>query len=254
MTVSRQDIEDGLRELGLATGDAVEVHSSLSSFGHVDGGAATVVDALMGVVGESGTIVMSAYRLSRPLPLTDDDRARGVGFKLRILPEDSNERTGMGVIVEEFQRRSRVVCGHGLFRVCAWGKDAGAYAKEEYNRLVDVDGYALLLGVPMHRCSSLHVADHVPLPDKLQQYLAVPEEVSCAYPADIYFGYHEPPGLPFVRAGEEADRRGLIRRHRIGSAECVLFKAKAVVAILEELRRTKPFWLMGLEELLQAPS
>ena len=86
MTISRQDIEDGLRQLGLTTGDAVEVHSSLSSFGYVDGGAATVVDALMGVIGESGTIVMSAYPLSCPLPLADEDRARGVDLKLRILP------------------------------------------------------------------------------------------------------------------------------------------------------------------------
>ena len=249
MTVTRQDITDGLRALGLVEGDAVEVHSSLSSFGQVDGGAATVVDALMEVVGEAGTLVMSAYPLSRPLPLTEDDRARGVSWKMRILADDSEERTAMGSIVEEFRRRPGAVCGRGIHRVCAWGRDAEAHAKQGYQRLVDVDGVALLLGVPIHRCSSLHLADRVPLPAKLEEYFAVPEAISRTYPPDICFGYHDPPGGPFVKAGREADRRGLIRRARIGSAECASFKVTPVVAILEELRRTRPFWLMGLEHL-----
>jgi len=33
--VTQRDIEDGLQKLGLGRGDAVEVHSSLSSFGIV---------------------------------------------------------------------------------------------------------------------------------------------------------------------------------------------------------------------------
>lgn len=35
------------RKIGLQEGMSVEVHSSLSSFGFVDGGADTVIDALM---------------------------------------------------------------------------------------------------------------------------------------------------------------------------------------------------------------
>jgi len=50
--LTQKDIKVGLRQLGLGRGDAVEVHSSLSSFGWVEGGAPTVVDALMNVVGE----------------------------------------------------------------------------------------------------------------------------------------------------------------------------------------------------------
>jgi len=249
MTVTRENIEESLRELGLAQGHAVEVHSSLSSFGRVEGGAAAVVDALMDVVSQQGTLIMSAYPLSRPLPVTEEDRARGVTWKLRILPEDSTERTAMGVIVEEFLKRPGAVCGQGLHRVCAWGSDARAYAERGYQQLVEVDGFALLLGVPIHRCSSLHLADRVPLPAKLTQHFGVPEEVRRAYPPDICFGYHEPPGGLFIKAGEEADRRGLIRHCRIGLAECMLFRAKPVVAILEDFRRSRPFWLTGLDEL-----
>jgi len=40
----------------------------------------------------------------------------------------------------------------------------------------------------------------------------------------------------------------LIKRHRIGRAECMLFKAKAVVGIYEEALRADPFDLFGVEK------
>ena len=54
-TVTKQDIVNALAELGVKPGDLLEVHSSLSSFGHVEGGAAAVVEALMEAVTEEGT-------------------------------------------------------------------------------------------------------------------------------------------------------------------------------------------------------
>ena len=46
--INRELIETGLRDLGLAAGDVVILHSSLSSLGRVDGGAETVVNAFLG--------------------------------------------------------------------------------------------------------------------------------------------------------------------------------------------------------------
>ena len=86
--LTRIEIEHGLRQLGLTRGDAVEVHSSLSSLGWVEGGAATVVDALMNVVGEEGALVMSAYPVSKPLPLTEEEKARGILAKVQIFGKD----------------------------------------------------------------------------------------------------------------------------------------------------------------------
>lgn len=58
--VTRARIERGLAELGLARGGIVLVHSSLSSFGHVAGGADCVIDALLNVLGPEGTLCMPA--------------------------------------------------------------------------------------------------------------------------------------------------------------------------------------------------
>lgn len=53
--ITKQDIIDSLLDLGLKSVDEIEVHSSLSSFGYVDGGAETVISALKDVVGENGS-------------------------------------------------------------------------------------------------------------------------------------------------------------------------------------------------------
>ncbi|MBS7633995.1 AAC(3) family N-acetyltransferase [Candidatus Bathyarchaeota archaeon] len=51
----------GLQQLGPKKGDIVIVHSSLSSFGFVEGGAETVIDVLLETVSEEGTVIMPTY-------------------------------------------------------------------------------------------------------------------------------------------------------------------------------------------------
>ena len=86
--ITKQDIINGLVNLGLQSGDEIEVHSSLGSFGFVDGGAETVISALKDIVGENGSIFMPALRLSKELPLTEQDKELGITTKIQMLPED----------------------------------------------------------------------------------------------------------------------------------------------------------------------
>ena len=248
--VVRIDIEQGLRRFGLAQGHAVEVHSSMSSFGHVEGGAATIVNALMNVVGKTGTLVMSNYPSSPPLALTKEERTAGIGWKLRKLPEDSKERTTTGAVSDYFRWRPDVVCGSGTHRICAWGKDAHMHVKG-YQNLLDCNGVVLLLGVGIDRCSSLHLSEKVPMTEEAREKIksmwpqtkvaTISEEVRQRYPADIIIGPREEgPGI-WQNARDEACRRGLIREGKIGNSECMLFKIKEVISILEEIRRSGPF-------------
>jgi aminoglycoside 3-N-acetyltransferase len=103
LSLTSHQITRGLRALGLMRGAVVEVHSSLSACGRVEGGAPAVIQALMDVVGPEGTLVMSAYPVSPPVPLSDEDRALGISWKVRILPAASTERTGMGLIADTFR-------------------------------------------------------------------------------------------------------------------------------------------------------
>lgn len=69
-----------------------EVHSSLSSIGHVVGGADTLIRALMDAVGLDGGIAMPAFRISPPVPSDALELAQGITMKLKILPEDKQQR------------------------------------------------------------------------------------------------------------------------------------------------------------------
>ena len=60
--VTRRQIGEDLKRLGVRRGDAVMMHSSLSALGPVEGGAETVVDALLDAVGPSGTLLVPAFR------------------------------------------------------------------------------------------------------------------------------------------------------------------------------------------------
>lgn len=245
--IGRGQIEAGLRDLGLRRGDAVEVHSSLSRFGYVEGGAAAVVDALMAVVGPEGAIAMSAYPLTPPLPLTEQDRSRGIQAKVRLLAADALERTGMGAIADEFRRRPGVAVGAGSHPICAWGREAHRHCRHGYARLIAIDGWALLLGVDIHRCSSLHVAeDRVGLPAQVTAASRVPEEILRDYPPTSW--YVQCGGAPedaWQKVWDRACRDGLVRSRQIGQSQCHLFRAGAMVALYEGLLRADALGLFG---------
>ena len=120
---------------------AVEIHSSLSAFGAIDGGAETVIDALMNVVGPEGALVMPAFPYSCPEPISDAEAARGIILKLRLLTPDTSERTGMGVIADSFRQRPDVVTGPGFHRVCAWGNEVDKHS-QSFQHLLDIGGWA----------------------------------------------------------------------------------------------------------------
>lgn len=254
--LTRREIADGLKALGLERGACVEVHSSLSSLGDVEGGALTVIQALMDTVGEEGTIVMPAYRVTPPLPFSDEERRKGIVAKVRFLDEDADEKTGMGVIADTFRKLPGTCLGKGIHRVCAWGHNAKLHS-QGYTYLLSVDGWVLLMGVGIDRCSCMHQAeDKIGVPDVISEYFEIPEDIRRQYPdTHWYIQYNDPRRGPPVNAWEkvrvEAERRGFIRRRRIGQAECLFFKAQPVVAIYENWLRKDPFGLFGVPK---APS
>jgi aminoglycoside N3'-acetyltransferase len=243
--LKQTEIEEGLLSLGLARGDTVEVHSSLRSFGWVEGGAAAVVDALMRIVGAEGAIIMSAYPVSLPLPLSQKERARGILAKVKFYDETYDGPSGMGKIADEFRHRDGVLLGEGIYRVCAWGRDAELHSKG-YGHLLETDGYVLLLGVGIDRCSSMHLAEKEGLPREITNYLRAPAAIRRDYPEDIHITYGRTPENGWAKVQAVAERQGLVTYGRIGNAECLFFRAKPVIGIYEAALRTDPFGLFGI--------
>jgi len=76
---SKEDLLRDLKCLGVSKGDLLNVKCSLRSIGKVDGGAETLVDALVEVVGKEGTIVTDSFisvfnpKLSKKKPLSENE-------------------------------------------------------------------------------------------------------------------------------------------------------------------------------------
>jgi len=93
---TKEDIVKGLRDLGIAEGDFVFMHASLSRLGRVEGGAEAVLDALLAAVGKTGTLVMPAFCVKRGML---GQVLSGEVFDPEITPSST------GAICEAFRKR-----------------------------------------------------------------------------------------------------------------------------------------------------
>jgi aminoglycoside 3-N-acetyltransferase len=148
-SVNKEDIEAGLWALGLKKGDSVGVHSSLRRFGHVEGGADAVIDALLEVVGQGGNVVMSTHSANVSEDRrTPEEIAMGVSWLLKLFPYDPKETpVRTGIIPETFRKRKGVVRGsHPSNSIASLGPNAKELS-EGWDRLLERDGDILLIGV-----------------------------------------------------------------------------------------------------------
>lgn len=149
--INKESIKFSLELMNILKGDIILVHSALSSMGYVDGGAATVIDALLETVGEEGTVAMSS--------LTGWSDA----FDSTTTP------SAVGRISEEFRKRKMAVRSlHPVHSIVAIGKHAkfitddhdkcetGCGTGTPYLKLRDLGGKVMLLGVDMDRNTIMH--------------------------------------------------------------------------------------------------
>ncbi|MCX5659051.1 MAG: AAC(3) family N-acetyltransferase [Planctomycetota bacterium] len=156
-TVSQSNIAAGLAAVGLRAGDAVLVHSSLRSFGHVEGGADSVIDALLETVGAAGTVVVPTFTWD-----TFHDKVEGV-FDVRESPSET------GRITEVFRRRPGALRGtHVCHSLAAIGPHAADMVRDVpscygpgsgFEALHHLNAWNLFLGVGFTSCTALHAAE-----------------------------------------------------------------------------------------------
>ena len=245
MNITKQDIKKGLLDLGLKSGDEIEVHSSLSSFGYVDGGAETVISALKEVVGKSGSIFMPALRLSKELPLTEQDKSLGITTKIQILPEDC-ERSAMGIIADTFRKMPDTITNDGIFRISAWGKSANE-VEDGLQYLIHNGGKALMLGVDIYKLTAMHYVEDL-LPDDIKNYFPLSDEINKTYPPDkwmIEAGTF--PVKPWYAIQNMAYEKGVIKDCMIGNSKVMFFDIWDIVGLYEQELKNNPYKLYGLE-------
>ena len=175
--VMKNEIIDALRNVGLTAGDVVMVHTSLSQIGYVCGGAQTVIEALIEVVGETGTIVMPTQSWKNLDPETgvhwdvDEQYWDMIRENWPVYDKDITPTNTMGAVAEMFRKwPGSIRSDHPARSVAAWGKNA-TYITENHDlcdifgddspvgKLYKLDGKVLLLGVDYDKNTSIHLAD-----------------------------------------------------------------------------------------------
>ncbi|WP_433161535.1 AAC(3) family N-acetyltransferase [Kribbella sp. CA-247076] len=255
--VTTAEIGDGLRRLGLTRSSGVIVHSSLSSFGYVDGGAEAVCEALTGTC---GTVLMPAgtweltgisappgtarpHNAYDPAPTWSafgEELTRATAFRLD-LPVDR----GLGRIPETFRRtRELTRTAHPLLSYIAVGPAAddvlAGYRSdwplgpiEELGRL---DGDVLLLGVGHTVNSTIHLAEQLLGRSRFYRYAKTGDGVWSEFP-NVSGASHE---FDLI----EPVLRSATRKTHIGSCRARLIPIKSVLAAAQELILADPAALL----------
>ena len=116
--VTKEMLKQGFAELGIRAGMKVMVHSSLKSFGYVEGGADAVIDALMELLTPEGTLMMPSFNHEAPY-------FEGDIFDISKTP------TTNGLIPDTFWRREGVSRSmNPTHAFAAWGKDRERYKSD----------------------------------------------------------------------------------------------------------------------------
>ncbi|MGN1147245.1 MAG: AAC(3) family N-acetyltransferase [Lachnospiraceae bacterium] len=235
-----------LKNIGIQEGMELEVHSSLSSFGYVEGGAETVIEALMECVGENGSIFMPALRLGPAMELTEEDKKMGITVKIKVLPEDA-PKTDMGIIADTFRRRADVITSEGIIRTSGWGLHAKEVVKGGLDYVIHNGGKALLLGVDIYKLTAMHYMEDI-LPQEISDIFAPNEAVCKRYPSDEWFiETGEPPVKPWYTIQDMAYQKGIIKDGYIGKCKYMFFDIWDVVSLYRKELEKNPFKLYGLE-------
>ena len=245
VTVTQTDIVNGLHNLGLRDGDRVLVHSALSSFGHVEGGADTVIDALLDAVGPAGTLLV---------PTLTGDEALSSGNPPLFDP--TNTRCWTGRIPETLRQRPNAVRSlHPTHSVAAIGLDADMLTRDHINSITPCDGLSpygklaqlangtiLLVGVTHQSNTTMHHVEELVGADYHIQHKFAPARILVngeetirhmllhAYGISRHFDIMEPVLL----------ERGIQRNGQVGKATLRLIHAGRMVAATSQALRANP--------------
>ena len=241
---TRDSLAVDLSTLGVASGQLVMLHVSMRSLGFVVGGAMTLLDAVLDVLGPTGTLMMPAHSgdlsdpadwSAPPVPTAWVDQVRAT------LPAFDPARTptwGLGVVPELFRTWPGVLrSAHPTVSLAAVGPLAAEIVSS--HPLDDPHGEAsplaraydrgvklLLLGVGWNRATLLHLAERRARPD------AEPVESGAPILRDgrrVWQNYRDYDSEPeqFARVGDAL--AGRVATGLVGSARAILADGRTLV-------------------------
>jgi aminoglycoside 3-N-acetyltransferase len=233
--LDRAGIARGLRQIGIRPGDLLQVHSSLSAIGYVEGGADAVVDALLEALGPTGTLMVPTF-----------NHGAAEVFDVQTTPSVN------GAITEAVRKRPAAKRSvHPTHPYAAIGPLAEELTCEHLElltfdersplgKLATMGGHVLLLGVGMDRCTAAHIGEtmaRVPCVGYREFERKVLGSDGTVHTAWAVLWRDGPCSLEWDPLEEAMRRQGMIVDGRIGDAVVQYMRAMDVVHTAYELTK-----------------
>jgi aminoglycoside 3-N-acetyltransferase-4 len=230
--VSRAEVVDQLRELGVEDGGVLLVHTSFRATRPVERGPIGLIEALRDALGPKGTLVMPSWS-------GDDDDP----FDSLTTPAPPS----LGVVADTFWRLPGVLRSNHSQAFAAAGPEAARVTSDPLplpphipespvGRVRDLDGQVLLLGVGHDADTTLHLAELLAgVPYRVPSYCTVLRDERR-----VRIDYEENDHCceRFAFADQWLRARGLQAEGRVGHAHARLARARDIVEVtLEHLAR-----------------
>ena len=241
--------------MGLTGRETILIHSSMKSIGDVAGGADTVLDALMEFFSD-GLLLLPTHTWKTV-------NAANPVFDVRTSP------CCVGILPELFRSRPGVVRSlHPTHSLAGYGKDAAAYlAGQElcntpctpggaYDRLKDMGGKILLIGVTHARNTYIHSVEEVlNVPHRLTDAPAKLTAVDAdGNPHTVYMRSHYNARQPhisedFVKLTQAYLDCGAAENVRFGDAACTLCDAHKIFEVTRHVLAPDPECIVAAESI-----
>lgn len=247
VVVGFETLVAGFRRLGILPGGVTMVHSSLSAFGRVDGGAAAVIRALLQTLGPLGTLVMPTLcQKDKELRFKTWDIERSssdVGHiteTLRLWPQAlrsdhaTHSVAALGPLAGEITGEHK----HSYGRPGPWGVAAFGY-NSPWEKLYRVNARYCFLGVTMRVNTMGHLIQSI----FVERILSVASPAKRAQLLDEVAGWCKPGAWPwydFERMEKILAERGFVTYVMIGEASCRAVDARAMVEATLEILQADP--------------
>lgn len=242
--VKKEEIAKKLSALGIKKGDTIMVHSSLSAFGYVEGGAKTVIGALQQLVEQVGNVCMPCFG-----PLDSNV------FDSRTAP------SGLGKISDLFwrlpeARRSlspthNVACiGKNAAYLCSnHHLDETPFGRNSpYFKMIELDAWVVALGSGLGNVTIYHVLEDMagekfPLrvySKKKKNFTVIDRQGKktriAVFVHDLGLSPHRIDNNPKVleRITRDLEKTGFLKKTRIGNAKVFAIKTKHLIAFLQK--------------------
>ncbi len=224
-------LAQAFQEIGINRGDAILVHGSLSSLGYVEGGAATVVEALLQATGPYGTILGPTLTGSEELSVENppEIKAAETPCWTGAIPEAI--RTYPGAVRSYHPTHSVAAIGPLADWLCARHHHSPTPCGflSPYARLAMRSGKILMLGVGLDTCTTFHTceelarAPYVCHNQVTQGAVILPDGIRLEVPVLLHD--YASPERDYPAFEPILEKRGVLAVGQVGNAKTLLIQS-----------------------------